>query len=185
MPENLAHCLFSLTVCASLNAVLGNPALTPYAFLSALIAILVNIDLIVVCGRQVKTPLGHSISSAAVVVYISSLVTYMLYIYGAVSDEAWKGTALAVSVGYGSHLFLDAFTADGIGIYATPRNAHISSWCDCRNGIYASWHRVYIDYRRRRTSIWRFIGKYGRYSDAVICTSSVIILLTLIAISKP
>ncbi len=93
----------------------GEP-LTEYAFLAALVALLPDLDQ---DEREARSPYGHSVGYGIVYVLLSLSGLSFVQMLGLITSTAAVSLGLAIGVGLGSHLLLDALVAPGI--FSFPR----------------------------------------------------------------
>jgi membrane-bound metal-dependent hydrolase YbcI (DUF457 family) len=123
----------------------------------------------------VKTPLGHSILFAIIWVYVVSLALYIAHVSGGAPERFWTEGTLAMATGYGSHLLIDAITADGI--YSVPKTKNVRKWLRIRDSEWRSW---------RSLSASSLMKKKRSNDDMLlnigICVVSFVLLLIIVAL---
>ncbi|MFH0815877.1 MAG: hypothetical protein V1934_03570 [Methanobacteriota archaeon] len=105
----LAGALVSLTAALMLFPAHAQAA----AFVGAMSALMVNLDRHELPQGR-RTPLGHSVAAWALWSYVASMVLEALAVCGVISGGMAVSIVLGVSLGYASHLILDAVSEEGI-----------------------------------------------------------------------
>ena len=164
-----------MVVQAALGAAFGFPLLSAGVFAAGIISALIDVDYFVSASKKVKTPLGHSVLSAAIWIYIVSFALYIGMMSGDASRAVWLEGTLAIISAYASHLAIDTLTEDGI--YTIPKSGRVRSWTAMDKGIWTGWGRFSLSGR---------MSKKRSDDDALlntgICVASLALLLAFIAL---
>ena len=133
MSNELTHALAASAMQCTLNLLMGEPVFNVNVFLAAILAMFINLDRfggMVNSGNESHTsrmnkrsPIGHSVGSGLIWMYLSYLVIHSLNAYTNIRlDPALVIVAISA---ISTHLFLDHL--DG-GIYGIPTSTDPSTW---------------------------------------------------------
>ncbi len=116
MPNLLAHALAAIAAHVILGYVFQGTVLTEYAFVSALLALLPDLDL---HGEDRKSPYGHSIGYGLLYLLLCASGLSIAVALGVLQPGTTFPLLAATVVGLGTHLMLDAL--EDPGIFTFPR----------------------------------------------------------------
>ncbi|MCK5038375.1 MAG: hypothetical protein KAS16_04695 [Thermoplasmata archaeon] len=122
MSNELTHALAASAMQCTLNLMMGGSVFNVNVFLAAVLAMAINLDRFGP-GENRRSPIGHSMGSGFIWIYLSYLLIQFLDAYMNIRLD--HGIVIAVISAFATHLFLDHL--DG-GIYLMPVNTAPSTW---------------------------------------------------------
>lgn len=154
MPNLLAHALAAIATHSVLGYLFHGTALTDYAFISALFALLPDLDL---DGGEGRSPYGHSVGFGALYLFLCVSGLNLTSALGVLPPGLVLPLLTATVVGLGTHLLLDSIGDPGI--FTFPRRG--------------DWGRLSLRVSKGRMS----------HIDFWVSSLSTVLLLVLFALS--
>lgn len=129
MSNLLSHCIFALSIQFLINYMLGLDLMNFFSLLAAIVAMAVDIDEDI-DERFSSGKIAHSVDA---LILSTMLAGFLAFAIGLCLETAFHTTLLTIlafSVGYASHLFLDALAQENIyvtSILASGKRIHFLS----------------------------------------------------------
>ncbi len=145
MPNLLAHALAAMAAHGVLGYVFQGTVLTEYVFVSALLALLPDLDL---DGEDGRSPYGHSIGYGFLYLLLCASGLSAAVALGVLKPGTTFPLLAAAVLGLGTHLMLDAVEDPGIFTFprrgrwgrmafrvGKARNGHLDFWISALSGV--------------------------------------------------
>lgn len=164
MTNHLGHAFVGCMITLAASAVACPSHAGEAAFAGALSALLVNLDRYELpTGR--RTPFGHSLAAWALWSSISTTALAALCEAGVLGTSSLVPISYGASIGYGSHLLIDAFSAEGVYLMPNHEFPAMDSLPEGCTRQWAGWSQISVR-RAQKSYIRETTNQYARSSSS-------------------